>query len=126
MAITWTAGNSKAALDARTARLNSGKLRIYTAGFATLLAELTLNATAFGAGTSAVPSVATANAITRDSAADASGTAAAFRQYQSDGATLEFSGTVTATGGGGDLELVSTSITAGEPVEISAYTISQP
>lgn len=124
MAMTWAAGSCKAACDARAARLNSGFLRLYSAG-AVLLAELTFGATAFGAGTNASPSVATANAIGQDPSANASGTAATFSLYQSDGTTLEGSGTVTATGGGGDIELLSTAIVAGQPVTITALSISQ-
>ena len=59
-----------------------------------------------------------------DTSADATGTAAHFRLYQSDGTTQKIEGTVTATGGGGDLELDSTSITAGQPVTITGFTLA--
>lgn len=59
-----------------------------------------------------------------DASADATGTAAHFRLYASDGTTQKIEGTVTATGGGGDLELDSTSITAGQPVTITAFTLA--
>lgn len=127
MSITWSSGSSKAACDARAARLDGGLLRIYTAAFATLLAELTLDDPAFGAATAAIPSVATANPITRDESAAAGGVAAVFRAYQSDGMTVEFSGTVSTVGGGGDLELVgTTTIAAGQPVEVASFYLSQP
>lgn len=42
-----------------------------------------------------------------DTAADAAGTAAHFRLYASDGTTCHMQGTVTATGGGGDLTLAA-------------------
>lgn len=59
-----------------------------------------------------------------DASADATGTAAHFRLYASDGTTQKIEGTVTATGGGGDLELDSTSITAGQPVTITGFTLA--
>lgn len=91
--------------DAVGALLNTGYLRIYsgtqpaTADTAlsgnTLLAELRFNATAFGA---AVAGVATANAITSDTDADATGTATFFRAFKSDGTTAVMDGSVgTAT-----------------------------
>jgi len=124
MAMTWGAASCKAACDARAARLNSGFLRILSAADV-LLAELTLGATAYGAATTANPSIATANAITRDNSANAGGQAAKYQLVQSDGTTIEGTGTVTATGGGGDVELLSITIEAGLPVEISAHTIRQ-
>lgn len=59
-----------------------------------------------------------------DASADATGTAGHFRLYASDGTTQKIEGTVTATGGGGDLELDSTSITAGQPVTITGFTLA--
>jgi hypothetical protein len=126
MAMTWSNGSNKAACDARSARLNGGYVDFYTGGFATMLARVGLNATAFGAGTSATPSVATANATTRDPDAAAGGDAAAFRLVASDGTTVEGSGTVTVAGGGGDITLVgSVTIAAGQPFEIASLNISQ-
>jgi len=60
----------------------------------------------------------------QDASADATGTAAHFRIYDSAGTTCHLQGTVTATGGGGDLTLDSTSITAGQVVTITAFTIA--
>jgi hypothetical protein len=60
----------------------------------------------------------------QDSSADNSGTAAHFRVYDSGGATCHLQGTVTATGGGGDLTLDSASITAGQTITITGFTLS--
>ena len=118
-----------AAADAVCALANSGKLRIYSgtqpadpdSAATTLLAELTLGATAFGA---AVAGVATANAITGDTSADSTGTATWFRVLKSDGTTKLFDGSVgTATA---DLILSTTSIVATAPVSVSAFTYTQP
>lgn len=89
----------------------------------TLLADLVFSDPAFGATSTA--GVVTANAITADASADASGTASFFRIEDSAGAVL-FQGDVTATGGGGDLELATTTITAGVQVSISSLTITVP
>src|SRR5687768_14116957 len=50
----------------------------------------------------------------QDTSADASGTAAHFRLYASDGTTCHAQGSVTATGGGGDLTVDSVTFTAGQ------------
>lgn len=60
----------------------------------------------------------------QDTSADATGTAAHFRVYASDGVTCHMQGTVTATGGGGDMTLDSTSITSGQQVTITAFTLT--
>lgn len=60
----------------------------------------------------------------QDTSADNSITAAHWRMYDSGGSTCHLQGTVTATGGGGDLTLDSTSITSGQTVTISTFTIS--
>ena len=59
-----------------------------------------------------------------DTSADASGTAAHFRVYASDGTTAHIQGTVTATGGGGDMTLDSVSITAGQTVTVTSFTLT--
>jgi hypothetical protein len=60
----------------------------------------------------------------QDTSADAGGTAGHFRIYASDGTTAHLQGTVTATGGGGDLTLDSTTIGAGQVVTITAFTVA--
>lgn len=61
----------------------------------------------------------------QDASADATGTAAHYRIYASDGTTCHEQGTVTATGGGGDLQLDNTSIATGQTVTITAYTLTE-
>ena len=60
----------------------------------------------------------------QDTSADNTGTAAHWRLYASDGTTCGAQGTCTATGGGGDLELDSTSITAAQQVTITSWTFT--
>ena len=59
-----------------------------------------------------------------DSSADATGTAAHFRLYDSTGATCHVQGTVTATGGGGDMTVDSTSFTAGQQFTVTSFTLT--
>jgi len=97
----------------------SGDLQIATStAFSTILATLVFSATAFGAASGGT---ATANAITADTNAANSGTAAAFRIRDRNNAEV-LRGTVSATGGGGDIQLSSTSITAGDTVSITSLT----
>jgi hypothetical protein len=59
-----------------------------------------------------------------DTSADMAGTAAHFRIYASDGTTQHVQGTITATGAGGDMTLDNTSITAGQTVTITGFTLT--
>lgn len=60
----------------------------------------------------------------QDSSADASGTAGHFRLYASDGTTCHAQGTVTATSGGGDMEVQNTNFAAGQSFSITSFTIT--
>lgn len=59
-----------------------------------------------------------------DTSADASGTAAHFRVYASDGTTKHIQGTVTATGGGGDMTVDNTSFAAAQAFTITSFTLT--
>lgn len=106
-------------------RTGSQPASVGTAASGTLLGTLVLSDPAFGNATSASPSVATASAITSDATADATGTAGWFRAYDSTGVAV-IDGSVTASGGGGDLQLDSTSIVAGGSIAISSWQVSHP
>lgn len=60
----------------------------------------------------------------QDTSADGTGTAAHFRLYASNGTTCHMQGTVTATGGGGDMTVDSTSFTAGQAFTVTAFTLT--
>ena len=126
MAITHVTGvrNSLANLVVDAIDLGSadsqGDLVIMTSGDAEV-ATLTFQNPAFGAAGSGT---ATANAITSDTSATG-GTAALFKIQDRDNAEI-FRGTVTATGGGGDIELSSVSIGASDTVAISSFTYTAP
>lgn len=130
MALSYSTAVRNAMLDAITSAVGaSGLVRIYdgsrpaTPGTAVstqvLLAELACSAT-FAAAASA--GVLTVNAITADSSANNSGTATWFRVTTSAG-----SGVVDGNVGtsGSDLNLTTTSITAGQSVSITSFTITE-
>jgi hypothetical protein len=58
----------------------------------------------------------------QDTSADATGTAGHFRVKQ--GATTGIQGTVTATGGGGDMTLDNVSITTAQQVTVTSFTLT--
>lgn len=58
----------------------------------------------------------------QDSSADATGTAAHFRLYASDGTTQHWQGTITATGGGGDMTVDNTSFASGQSFTVTAFS----
>jgi len=122
---------ANAACDAVVDLLDDGYLRLYDGSqpatvdtaisTQTLLAELRLNATAFGA---AAAGVATANAITQDSSANNTGTASWFRALKTDGTTAVIDGSVGTSGA--DCNINSTSIVSGAPVSCTSWTHTQP
>ena len=59
-----------------------------------------------------------------DTSADATATVAHFRIYDSTGTTCHMQGTVTATGGGGDMEVDNTSFAAGQDFLITAFALT--
>ena len=126
MAITHVVGvrNSLADLVVDAIDLGSadstGDLVIMTSGDVEVATLVFLNP-AFGAAGSGT---STANAITSDTSATG-GTAALFKIQDRDNAEI-FRGTVTATGGGGDIELSSVSIGASDTVAISSFTYTAP
>lgn len=59
-----------------------------------------------------------------DASADGTGTAAHWRLYASDGTTCHAQGTVTATGGGGDMTVNNTSFAAGQAFTVTGFTLT--
>ena len=60
------------------------------------------------------------NSLPLSTTGAASGTAGYFRLFKTDGTTCMMQGTVTATGGGGDMTLDNTSIASGQTVNVPA------
>jgi hypothetical protein len=127
MAIAYAEALIDARLDEITTRAgNAALLRIYsgtrpaTGGTATtLLAELTCGSPFAG---SASGGELTANTISDDTSANATGTATWFRVVQSDGSTHVMDGDVAASGS--DLNLNSTSIVSGGTVSVTSFVIT--
>jgi len=128
MALGITATTRNNMLDEITALIDAGTagfLRIYdgtrpaTGGTATtLLAELTLNATSFPAASAGAM---TANAITGDASANATGTATWFRLTDSAGAAVVDGDVGTS---GSDLNLNTTAITSGVTVDVTSLVLT--
>ncbi len=60
-----------------------------------------------------------------DTSADAAGTAAHFRIYAADGSTCHAQGSVTLTGGGGDMTVDNTSFQAGQTFTVTGFTLTE-
>lgn len=99
----------------------AGTLEFQTAADAEI-ATLIFSATAFGA---AAAGVATAAAITSDTTANA-GTIAKARIKKGTSGVEVLNCSVTATGGGGDIQLSSVVISAGQTVAVSSLTYTAP
>lgn len=92
----------------------------------TLLATLALNDPAFGNAADDNPgAIATANSITDDSSADATGTAGWFRAYDSDDTPI-IQGTAGESGDTPDLVLDNKDINAGQTVSVTSWTVNMP
>ncbi len=59
-----------------------------------------------------------------DTSADNAGTAGYFRIYASNGTTAHMQGTVTATGGGGDMTVDNAVFAAGQQFTVTTFTIT--
>jgi hypothetical protein len=104
-------------------RIRSGSVpaSCATADAGTVLATLNLPSDWMAAASSGSKAL---SGTWSDTSADATGTAAHFRIYDSTGATCHLQGTITATGGGGDMTLDSVSITAGQTVTVTSFTLT--
>lgn len=97
-----------------------GKLKFQTAGDVDV-ATLTFSNPAFGAAASGT---ATASAITSDT--NAVGGTIAKARLKNAALTDKILCSVTATGGGGDIQLNSVVVSAGQTVAVSSLTYSAP
>lgn len=134
MAITLATATRNAGCDAIVDRVDAGsgagtvQIRSGTrpasansAATGTLLATVTLADPAYGAAAAGVATLTDPAAVT----AVADGTATWFRVLDSTGATC-WDGSVTATGGGGDMTLATTTISTGLTVDITSGSFTQP
>ena len=112
------AGSGAGTVDVRT---GSQPASAQDAATGTLLATIVLSDPAFGASATGVATAgdpASVNAV-------AAGTAGWFRVKDSDGATV-FDGSVSASGGGGDMIVSNVSIASGQPVDVTSFTYTTP
>ena len=131
MALQYSVTVRNAQLDAVETTVGTAPLlRIYSgaapancaaAASGTLLAEATLPSDWMAAASSGSKAL---SGTWQDASANATGTAGHWRLYDSGGTTCHAQGTVTATGGGGDLTLDNTSIASGQSVTITSFTIT--
>lgn len=131
MSFQFSTSARNAALDAiETAvgtsailKIRSGSVpaSVATADAGTVLATLNLPSDWLAAASSGSKSK---SGTWEDLSADNTGTAAHFRIYASDGTTAHIQGTVTATGGGGDMTLDNTSIASAQAITITSFTLT--
>lgn len=131
MAFQFSVGARNAQLDAiETAIGASAILRLRTgappatcatADSGTVVATMTLPSDWMAAASGGSKALA---GTWQDASADAAGTAAHFRIYDSTGTTCHMQGTVTATGGGGDMTLDNPVLASGQQVTITGFTLT--
>lgn len=131
MAIQFSVAVRNARLDAiETAIGTSAIMRIRTgaapascatADSGTVLATLNLPSDWMAEAASGSKSM---SGTWQDSSADASGTAGHFRIYDSTGTTCHLQGTVTATGGGGDLQVDNVNFATGQQFTVTSFTLT--
>lgn len=102
-------------------RSGSAPTSIADADAGTVLATLSLPSDWMAAASSGSKAKA---GTWQDSSADNTGTAAHFRLYASDGTTQHMQGTVTVTGGGGDMTVDNTSFASGQNFTITSFTLT--
>lgn len=116
--------------DAVADDLDGATLTIYTgsapasandSATGTTLAVVTLPTPAMGDSAAGVSSK---SGTWEDPTADATGTAGYFRIVTTGGRVIQ--GSITATSGGGDMELDSVSLTAGDTFTVTSFTWTQP
>lgn len=132
MALQYSVSVRNAQLDAIETAISTSavlKLRsgsppatVATADSGTVLATLSLPSDWLAAASSGSKAK---SGTWEDTSADATGTIGHFRVYASDGTTAHIQGTVTATGGGGDMTVDNTSVASGQNVTVSSFTISR-
>lgn len=129
MAFQYSTTARNAALDAMetaigaspTLELRSGPppASCATADSGTLLASMALPADFLAAASGGAKAL---SGTWQDTAADAAGTVGHFRIKQ--GATCHVQGTVTATGGGGDMTIDNPVLALGQQVSVTAFTLT--
>ncbi len=92
-----------------------------TADSGTVLATMTLPTDWMAAASGGTKAI---SGTWQDAAADAAGTAAHFRIYDSGGTVCGLQGTVSITSGGGDMELDNDVLAVGQQVTVTSFTLT--
>lgn len=131
MALQFSANTRNAMLDAIESNAGASPIlsirtgavpaNCGTANSGTVLASMTLPSDFMAAASGGAKAK---SGTWQDTSADATGTAAHFRIHNAAGTECILQGTVTATSGGGDMELDNTSIASGQSVTVSTFTIT--
>jgi len=87
----------------------------------TVIATINLGADFMSNAASAIKSFS--STPLEDASADNAGTVGHFRLYANNGTTCHDQGSVTTTGGGGDMELDNTVVTAGQKIDITSWQL---
>ncbi|NBW12389.1 MAG: hypothetical protein EBR82_30590 [Caulobacteraceae bacterium] len=102
-------------------RTGSAPANCGTADSGTVLATLNLPSDWLAAASSGSKAL---SGTWQDLSADNSGTVGHFRIYDSGGTTCHIQGTVTVTGGGGDMTFDTATFTAGQQVTVTGFTLT--
>ncbi len=134
MTIQYSVSLQNAQLDAIETEVGvSAKLRIYTgsapadadtAASGTLLVEMSLPSDWMAAASSGSKAKSGTWSGTGLAAAGTGTAAGYFRIYDTGGTVCSIQGTITVTGGGGDMTLVNTSIAENQTVTVDTFTIT--
>ncbi len=132
MSLQFSVAVRNALLDAMEAAMGtSARFRIYTgaqpancaaAATGTLLVDIACPSDYMAGAAGGAKAMLGSWTVT----AAAAGTAGHYRMYDSAGTTCHEQGTVTATGGGGDVTLDNVVIAAGQTVTVTAKTQTAP
>lgn len=102
-------------------RSGAAPANVATADSGTVLATLNLPSDWMAAAASGTKAK---SGTWQDASADAAGTAGHFRIYASDGTTAHVQGNITATGGGGSMELDNTVLAAGQQFTVTSFGLT--
>lgn len=131
MSVQLSVAVRNARLDAIESTIGvSARLRIYSgsapancaaANSGTLLADITCPSDWLAAAASGQKGL---SGTWQDASADNAGTAGHFRVYDSTATTCHIQGTVTASGGGGDMTVDNAVFAAGQVFNVTSFTLT--
>lgn len=133
MALQYSTSVRNAQLDAVETTVGTGAIvRLYdlTAGApancaASITATTLVTITCPSDWLNAASSASKTKTGTWSNTASGTGVADFFRLFASDGTTCHAQGTVTATGGGGDMTVDNTNIASGQTVTVDTFTLNR-